>query len=200
MPDSPAIPATPLSPLAPARTPPPLPSPSSAAACSGPGPAETGLTAPLLQGTELPRVPAGDAPVVHSMREQEEAITSLKKENFNLKLRIYHMEDHIRQMAPGKAAEAVEMVCLPAHIARRWIARVGPKVSPGSAVCGGGPPPPMPPPIGCPFPAWTARLGRVTSQCAPLLLWPRLTLPRTPAAGVAEHRAEDAAGGTETRA
>ena len=44
-----------------------------------------------------------------SMRDHEEVIAELKKENFGLKLRIYHMEDHIRRMAPGGAAETLQL-------------------------------------------------------------------------------------------
>eukprot|EP00041_Stephanoeca_diplocostata_P022151 m.524941 g.524941 ORF g.524941 m.524941 type:complete len:1545 (+) comp21996_c0_seq3:371-5005(+) len=43
-----------------------------------------------------------------TLKKQEMEVTELRKENFNLKLRIYHMEEQMRQIVPGDATHAVQ--------------------------------------------------------------------------------------------
>lgn len=43
-----------------------------------------------------------------TLKEQEKLIDEMKKENFDLKLKVYHLEDRLRQMAPGNVEAALK--------------------------------------------------------------------------------------------
>jgi hypothetical protein len=87
----PVLPTYPTTPGRPLR----VPSISSPAPSNGDGP-----------DTPLPRarrprqsVPGGKGAAL-SLRDQEKHIDSLKKENFNIKLRVHFLEERLAQLAP----------------------------------------------------------------------------------------------------
>lgn len=45
---------------------------------------------------------------VHSVRDMEEENRILKKDNFNLKLKIYHLNEKMRKMEPVELSEEAE--------------------------------------------------------------------------------------------